>query len=760
MQSFFLNPWMLLGLAGMALPVLVHLLSRKKYDVVLWGAMQFLQPGRNARRRIRIEELLLMLLRIGLIVVLVIALARPWFSGSLAGRLTSRPDSDIVLVIDSSYSTDHRGMARTPHQAGLAWCRDLLKESGPGDSIGVVDVRSQVRTIGSGLSVDRRFLNDALESLPAPSGTSRLREGILRGLQMAALGTHASRHLVVVTDGQALPWQSADERFWLQLEELQRQSTVPVDLWLVNTQKQKARPANDSLDRLQLSRELTVVDFPVRIRTRLKNTGGRASSSRKAFLEVDGQRLAEAVQTVRLEPEGQATIEFEHRFATTGSHVVRVVVDEDQLPVDDRAAAVVAVTEALPVLLVDGSPSPQAVRSETFFARSALSAAGNRTPWVAARTVNWTAFRRESLGNAQVLLLANVPRLSDSQLAVVREFVEAGGGLAVTLGDQIDSDWYSRQFFAGGAGLLPARPESQQQASLARDAAPVTIQSDSLLLPWISRFQAGGDVGFLEARYTGWFRLSFEAPAVAASSSTPPAGSLPSADPEPARPPAVVAARLTGGDPLLVSRRFGRGEVALLASTIDADWNTLPARPDYVAFLHELVFQLASGRIARNVDAGTPLTFPIPAADQADAFVMSTPDGGEQPVTAAGDAGRALIRFDHTIEPGIYRLKPRTDAAARGAAGPQRDEAFCVEFDRSESDLTPLTDERFAELTQSGRFRAIDNPQDLLQALRTDSARFEFWHLLLLVFLGILIGEVVMTRRLVQGGHFYEPEEA
>ena len=78
MIHFFLQPLMLLGLAGIALPVLVHLLTRRRYDVLQWGAMQFLELGRTTRRWLRLEQLLLLLLRIGLIVVLVLAMARPW----------------------------------------------------------------------------------------------------------------------------------------------------------------------------------------------------------------------------------------------------------------------------------------------------------------------------------------------------------------------------------------------------------------------------------------------------------------------------------------------------------------------------------------------------------------------------------------------------------------------------------------------------------------------------------------------------------
>ena len=77
----FINPLMLIGLAGLSLPILAHLISKKKYDIVHWGAMQFLELGRNARRRLRLEELLLLLVRMGLVALLVVALARPRVAG-------------------------------------------------------------------------------------------------------------------------------------------------------------------------------------------------------------------------------------------------------------------------------------------------------------------------------------------------------------------------------------------------------------------------------------------------------------------------------------------------------------------------------------------------------------------------------------------------------------------------------------------------------------------------------------------------------
>src|SRR5881227_1699505 len=102
-MTFGLNTWMLVGLVALIIPPLIHLLNRRRFDVVDWGAMQFLQVSETTRRRLLIEELLLMLLRMGLIGILVMALAAPYVDSPALANL-GRGNRDVVLVFDGSYS--------------------------------------------------------------------------------------------------------------------------------------------------------------------------------------------------------------------------------------------------------------------------------------------------------------------------------------------------------------------------------------------------------------------------------------------------------------------------------------------------------------------------------------------------------------------------------------------------------------------------------------------------------------------------------
>src|SRR5438552_3735173 len=143
----FLNIALLLGLAAVAIPPLIHLLNRRRYDVVDWGAMQFLQISETKRRRILIEEVLLMALRMGLIALVVLALAAPFVIGSFLDEWEVRPSRDVVLIIDGSASMGRPGgtgdptetagglvfggtvpLGRTPHEAAIKWAKDFLDE--------------------------------------------------------------------------------------------------------------------------------------------------------------------------------------------------------------------------------------------------------------------------------------------------------------------------------------------------------------------------------------------------------------------------------------------------------------------------------------------------------------------------------------------------------------------------------------------------------------------------------------------------------
>ncbi len=74
----FLNPIMLAGIAAVAVPIIIHLLNRRKFQKVIWAAMRFIQTSvEQNQRRLRLEDMILLALRCLLLALLALALARP-----------------------------------------------------------------------------------------------------------------------------------------------------------------------------------------------------------------------------------------------------------------------------------------------------------------------------------------------------------------------------------------------------------------------------------------------------------------------------------------------------------------------------------------------------------------------------------------------------------------------------------------------------------------------------------------------------------
>lgn len=736
MSFGFLTPVMLIGLAALAIPVIVHLLSKRRYDVVDWGAMQFLELGKRMRRRVRLQDLLLMAVRMGVLGLLACGMARPWARGGVLSAFNPEAARDIAIVIDGSYSMGWEGTGVTPRAAAIQQAHELLGQCHAGDTVTLIDAREQPDVVAGTPTTDLSHVRRSLDALPPPSGTSRLAAAIAEAVQKLAFTTNASRHVLVLTDRQALPWLPDADADWTRLAELQRSLPIPPQVFAVDVTDGAPRTeANVSVDPLVLSRDLTVPDFPIRVRTSLRQSGD-APLERRVSFELNGQRLDEQSQTVTIPPHGQSPLEIEYRFAAVGSYVVSVSVEPDKLPGDDQSSAAVVVDRGLRVLLIDGDPQSDPVRSETYFLKAAFSPADNQSPWVSADVVSWRDWKPDSLKDRVAVFLCNVPRLEAGQRAALKSFVESGGGLVIAPGDRIDAAAYAE---LQADGLLPYNVVEQKREQ-DYTLRPIQLDPASLETGWLSRFRTSTGVDLAQTRFAQWWQLR-ESETTAASRG--------------AGPPGASASRIDGRlktlDPLIVSASLGMGTIVELGFPLDADWSTLPTRNDFVPFVHELVFSLVARSTDRNVAVGAPLRLALGDGQQPRDWTFIGPAGTRTPGRSAG-ADRQVAELPTTYLAGIYEAEYTPEARPR--------EYFVAASDRAESDLTPLDDQQLQALPQAHGVRFVDELAAYEQATRVEPEPVEIWRWLLLAVLAGLILETIITRQLVRRGHMDLDEPA
>ena len=140
----WINPLYLTGLLLLALPVLIHLVQKHHREGMRFPSLMFLQqiPQRE-KQRLEIRHWLLLLLRCLLLLLIVLAFARPWFSAESGAGLLQPERADSVIVLDRSYSmriADHWPQA-------LAKAVQLVEQKRPGDRIGVLLIDAEAELV-------------------------------------------------------------------------------------------------------------------------------------------------------------------------------------------------------------------------------------------------------------------------------------------------------------------------------------------------------------------------------------------------------------------------------------------------------------------------------------------------------------------------------------------------------------------------------------------------------------------------------------
>src|SRR5262249_33224506 len=160
--------------------------------------------SQTTRRRLFLEEFLLMLLRMGLIGVVVLALAAPFVvSPQLAKILGDRPQRDVVLIFDGSASMAYTTGGPTPYEAAKDWATTIVDRRAARDRVAVLRARQQVVPVIGEPTHDLAHVREEIARLPSPNGSCDLPEAVREGLRILNETSHRpERDIIVLSDGQ------------------------------------------------------------------------------------------------------------------------------------------------------------------------------------------------------------------------------------------------------------------------------------------------------------------------------------------------------------------------------------------------------------------------------------------------------------------------------------------------------------------------------------------------------------------------------
>jgi hypothetical protein len=417
----FLNPFVLIGLIATGLPLLLHLIARRRAREALFPSIRLLVLLRTDRiRMLRLKQLLVLLLRTLIVLCIVLGFAHP----AIRSAFRSNARTAAVIVIDASagmrfVDNGESLFERAKHIAG-----ELLGLLGNGDTAAVIVAGSDVVVLDPGMTGDVRELTKRVAALEPAFTVESTGEAFERALELLGDATTINRELYYLTDGStgsfpdSIGTASGDIRLYTILigPSVHRGAVIDT-LLLVDTMISPGRP----------------VTF------RAGGYAGAESGSVEVSFFVNGDRT----QKVSVVPGSDGRFETDCQFTpeTAGWLDVTASVEEGFFDAAEMRHLTVNVPGRTPVLILTGEEA-----DGYFLARMLAPGTDDSLFSVTVRDAAHAV--SADVTSSRVIVLAGVGELPDDVYrSILTAVMRGGSGLAVFPSENADAGLYRNGVF-------------------------------------------------------------------------------------------------------------------------------------------------------------------------------------------------------------------------------------------------------------------------------------------------------------------------
>jgi hypothetical protein len=640
----FLSPaFAIAGLVLAGLPILIHLLNRRRYKVVDWAAMDFLlRAMRKNRRRVRFEQWLLLAMRCLVLALLGLALSRPLGCDANSAAAFGGRTGLHVFVIDNSFSMAYHPPGRAGGRSHLEQAKVLVdavidRLSSGGESVAVITAGRPAGGVIARPTFDLQQARGIVDRVPQTYAASDM----ATALRLAAdLGRseerQPNRFLYVLTDATTPAWQGGDAAALRQLApDLGR-------LYRVVTVSNLSRGPqwNQAVTDVSPSAGLvtTNADFAVDFSAAVRGFGQPHEAT--VQWKVDGKLMSgggPVTPTPSLVAQREGHEAVADALRSGGPHVVTatLVGGGDPLPADDSFSRVVNVVAGLKALIVEGQHGVGAEGGSGLNLQIALAGNGQNNVvhgFVVPELISDLELGNKVLADYRAVILCSVAQVTAGQADQLAAFVNGGGTLMVWLGDNVSAENYNGVLLP--RHLIPGPLTKRVSAGDGSAGFTFDFNPNGVLHPLLRAFAHEEDTGLENAAAFGYWQCDV-----------------------PVGPELRVLNWKNSGtpgkpDPAITEHSVGRGRVVFVSTSAAEPWITFTRKPVYTELVNELLDGSVNGGDGwMNLAVGGRLE--VPATVKLTATpTLTDPAGTAIPLESAA----ATYRSPPLARPGVYTL--------------------------------------------------------------------------------------------------------
>src|SRR5215470_10776711 len=599
----FLNPFLLFGSLALAIPILIHLVRREKSEIVPFSSLMFLLkvPKRSIRQQ-KIKNLLLMALRLLILALLVGAFARPYMTQPAKPTPNANSNRGTVLLLDTSYSMRYgNNFERLKAEA-----RKRIDAMRSGDRLAIV-VFNENASLLSRPTSDKNALKAGVDALePSFEGTRFYEAFALADRVLAEFGGD-QKQLVIISDFQRNGWNRSSRESVIGTEVKMETVNLAVKAW-----------TNVGIDSVLLDQTSFTRTYTGRLVARIHNYNKDKAGDAPISVSLNDKEVGR--KTVTISANSTAVAEFTGFDLPLGFLKGRVRVEaDDPLKIDNDFLFVIERREKLKVLVVDAGKSKQSL-----YLRQAYTSSADLPFEV--NTTAASAVTPEDIGNHEVVIINDVPRLADKVRDKMDELRKTGQGQLIILGENAEVSWWNTYT------KLPVKatqwifvPKDRGRPSV---ALTTYDQNHIIFKP----FKTSTRVALNSVQFFGYRGVE-------------------------TKPGATVLAKYEDGTPVIVESSKDDHGLIVFNSTVDTRWNDLPLKPSFLPLFHEIIRYLSRYNEGRGWYA-LGESIPVVAGLESVAAAVIDPKNERQPL---GNLTAGQTKFFTPTMPGFHEIRVGPD---------------------------------------------------------------------------------------------------
>ncbi len=656
----FLNPLALIGLVASAIPVILHLINLRKLKTVEFSTLKFLKELQKTRiRRIKLKQILLLILRTLLIAFAVLAFARPTVETSLPVPGTYAKTS-AVIIVDNSFSmdvSDERGNRFSQAKNSATAILNAMRE---GDEAAVIAMAGGKFNDAAGLTKNLQLLRKDLSNIKVSAVPASLANSVLLAEKLLAASGNLNKEVYIITDAQP-------NIFSLESARNAKLLGPGISVYYVPLGRKANTAANLNIDSVQVLTRIFQLGKSVEAEVYVRNHSDKDVRGAVLGMVFNGERAAQRTIDV---PAGQSKIVAISAVPQqNGINKAYIELEQDAIDHDNRSYFGFVIPDN-PSIAIVGSPAV------VEFIRMALAINPAKTANM--QVFSPGAFSGIDLNNFDILICGGGP-YSSSDFTRISNYIRSGGSALIFADESTNPDVFSNGMASIGFGRTSEINFSESN--------PAQFSSVDRIHPL----------------FEGVFKGETDKRSVVES------------------PKIYKMLPGSAGQPLIETPAgnflseviLGEGKALYCAVTPDARWSTLPVTGLFPAMIYRSIYYLTSKQeLGTIVKAGGKVRLSLPKKYSAGGnFRINDPENIDFYIQAASLPSGVVLPFDELERTGCYSV---FTSAGKPVS------VFSINVDPAESYLKLYGKDEIDKalktiLNEDVRVSFVDEPDEILQ---------------------------------------------